>query len=93
MPHAPASPLTALLAASQPREAGAALGPFDIALGVMPIRGDRDAHVALAEASDKAALARVVAELFDECNSPLFGNPHDRLAAAWGDTAPVPEAA
>lgn len=44
----------------------------DIALGVMPIRGDRDFHVAIAEASDNAALVRVVAELFDERNNPLF---------------------
>ena len=44
----------------------------DIARGVMPIRGDRDFHVALAEASDNAALVRVVTELFDERNNPLF---------------------
>jgi DNA-binding FadR family transcriptional regulator len=95
---------------AQPRDAEAALGPFDviharqlieselaavaarhkdnaslkrmraavkrmeddIALGVMPIHGDRDFHVALAEASDNAALVRVVTDLFDERNNPLF---------------------
>jgi GntR family transcriptional repressor for pyruvate dehydrogenase complex len=44
----------------------------DIARGVLPIRGDRDFHVALAEASANAALVRVVTELFDERNNPLF---------------------
>ena len=44
----------------------------DIARGVVPFRGDRDFHVALAEASDNAALVRVVTELFDERNNPLF---------------------
>jgi len=44
----------------------------EIARGVMPIRGDRDFHIALAEASDNAALVRVVSELFDERNNPLF---------------------
>ena len=44
----------------------------DIARGVMPIRGDREFHLALAEASGNAALVRVVTELFDERNNPLF---------------------
>ena len=44
----------------------------DSARGVMPIRGDRDFHLALAEASGNAALLRVVTELFDERNNPLF---------------------
>jgi GntR family transcriptional repressor for pyruvate dehydrogenase complex len=44
----------------------------DIAIGVMPIRGDREFHLALAEASGNAALLRVVTELFDERNNPLF---------------------
>jgi DNA-binding FadR family transcriptional regulator len=44
----------------------------DIARGVLPIRGDRDFHVGLAEASANAALVRVVTELFDERNNPLF---------------------
>ena len=57
----------------------------DIALGVMPIRGDRDFHVALAEASENAALVRVVAELFDERNNPLFEQlgRHFENARSW----------
>lgn len=57
----------------------------DIALGQMPMRGDRDFHVALAEASDNAALVRVVAELFDERNNPLFEQlgRHFENARSW----------
>ena len=57
----------------------------DIALGVMPIRGDRDFHVALAEASQNAALVRVVSELFDERNNPLFEQVgrHFETARSW----------
>ncbi|HET9820724.1 MAG TPA: FadR/GntR family transcriptional regulator [Burkholderiaceae bacterium] len=44
----------------------------DIAAGVMPLRGDREFHIALAEASGNAALVRVVGELFEERNNPLF---------------------
>ena len=57
----------------------------DIALGVMPIRGDRDFHIALAEASENAALVRVVAELFDERNNPLFEQlgRHFENARSW----------
>ena len=57
----------------------------DIAQGLMPIRGDRDFHIALAEASDNAALVRVVAELFDERNNPLFEQlgRHFENARSW----------
>ena len=57
----------------------------DIALGVMPIRGDRDFHIALAEASDNAALVRVVTDLFDERNNPLFEQlgRHFENARSW----------
>lgn len=57
----------------------------DIALGVMPIRGDRAFHLALAEASDNAALVRVVTELFDERNNPLFEQlgRHFENARSW----------
>jgi DNA-binding FadR family transcriptional regulator len=44
----------------------------DIASGVMPLRGDREFHLALAEASGNAALVRVVGDLFEERNNPLF---------------------
>ena len=57
----------------------------DIARGVMPFRGDREFHVALAEASDNAALVRVVTELFDERNNPLFEQlgRHFENARSW----------
>jgi DNA-binding FadR family transcriptional regulator len=57
----------------------------DIARGVMPIRGDREFHVALAEASDNAALVRVVTDLFDERNNPLFEQlgRHFENARSW----------
>ena len=57
----------------------------DIAQGVAPIRGDREFHLALAEASDNAALVRVVAELFDERHNPLFEQlgRHFENARSW----------
>ena len=57
----------------------------DIALRVMPIRGDRDFHLALAEASGNAALLRVVTDLFDERNNPLFAQlgRHFESARSW----------
>jgi GntR family transcriptional repressor for pyruvate dehydrogenase complex len=47
----------------------------DIARELMPIRGDRLFHVRVAEASENGALLRVVTELYDQRNNPLF----DRL--------------
>ena len=44
----------------------------DIAREVMPIRGDRLFHLRVAEASENGALLRVVTELYDERNNPLF---------------------
>lgn len=44
----------------------------DLAGGVMPIVGDRQFHLCLAEASDNAALLRVVSELYDERDNPMF---------------------
>jgi DNA-binding FadR family transcriptional regulator len=57
----------------------------DVARGVMPLRGDRDFHLALAEASANAALVRVVLELFDERNNPLFEQlgRHFENARSW----------
>jgi GntR family transcriptional regulator, transcriptional repressor for pyruvate dehydrogenase complex len=57
----------------------------DIARGVMPIRGDREFHLALAEASANAALLRVVTGLFDERNNPLFEQlgRHFENARSW----------
>jgi DNA-binding FadR family transcriptional regulator len=40
--------------------------------GLMPIRGDRAFHLRIAEASGNAVLQRLVAELFDERNNPLY---------------------
>jgi GntR family transcriptional regulator, transcriptional repressor for pyruvate dehydrogenase complex len=44
----------------------------DIQRGVLPIHGDRLFHLRIAEAADNGPLLRVVTELFDERNSPLF---------------------
>ena len=44
----------------------------DVARGVPPIRGDRQFHLALAQAADNGPLLRTVTELFDERNNPLF---------------------
>jgi len=40
--------------------------------GVMPTRGDRMFHLRIAEAADNAVLLRLVTELFDERNNPLY---------------------
>ena len=57
----------------------------DIAREVMPIRGDRLFHVRVAEASENAALLRVVTELYDERNNPLFERlgRHFERVATW----------
>ena len=53
--------------------------------GVMPIRGDRLFHLRLAEASDNAVLLRLVTELFDERDNPLFARlgSHFESAPSW----------
>ena len=62
-----------------------ALMEADIAREVMPIRGDRLFHVRVAEASENGALLRVVTELYDERNNPLFERlgQHFERAATW----------
>src|SRR6185295_6475038 len=57
----------------------------DIAREVMPIRGDRLFHVRVAEASENGALLRVVTELYDERNNPLFERlgRHFERADTW----------
>lgn len=62
----------------------------DIARGVTPMAGDRQFHLRLAEAADNGPLLRIVTELFDERNNPLFAQlgahfdnvPSWRLAVA-----------
>lgn len=44
----------------------------DIARGAMPITGDRNFHLRVAQASDNSALLDVVQQLFDERNGPMF---------------------
>ena len=57
----------------------------DIARGQMPLAGDRLFHLRLAEASDNGALQRVVTELYDERNNPLFERlgRHFEHIASW----------
>lgn len=57
----------------------------DIGRGVMPLRGDREFHLILAEASGNAALVRIVTDLFDERNNPLFEQlgRHFENAKSW----------
>jgi GntR family transcriptional regulator, transcriptional repressor for pyruvate dehydrogenase complex len=57
----------------------------DIAREVMPIRGDRLFHVRVAEATENGALLRVVTELYDQRNNPLFERlgRHFERAATW----------
>jgi GntR family transcriptional repressor for pyruvate dehydrogenase complex len=57
----------------------------DIGRGVMPIDGDREFHLALAEASHNTALVRVVTELYDERYNPVFERlgRHFENARSW----------
>jgi len=57
----------------------------DIERELMPIRGDRLFHVRVAEACDNGALLRVVIELYDERNNPLFERlgRHFERVATW----------
>jgi GntR family transcriptional regulator, transcriptional repressor for pyruvate dehydrogenase complex len=51
--------------------------------GVIPIRADRMFHQRVAEASDNAVLVRVVTELFEERNNPLFARLGTHFEDAW----------
>lgn len=72
--------LAAAAAGAAARQAGlvaglqeaVALMEADIDAGVMPLRGDRLFHLRVAEASENSPLLRVVTDLFDERNKPLF---------------------
>lgn len=58
----------------------------DIAQSLLPIRGDRQFHVCLAEACDNSALLRVVTQLCDERHNPLFDRlgSHFESVRSWG---------
>ena len=85
------SELAALAARHKPQaalkrmRAAVKLMEEDIALGVMPIRGDRAFHVALAEGSENAALVRVITDLWDERKKPVFEQlgRHFENARSW----------
>ena len=53
--------------------------------GVMPTRGDRLFHLRIAEASENAVLLRLVTELFDERNNPIFAKlgSHFEDGGSW----------
>lgn len=57
----------------------------DVARGVMPMAGDRLFHLRLAEASENGPLVRVVSDLFDERNNPLFAQlgSHFESVPTW----------
>ena len=57
----------------------------DVAQGRPPIRGDRQFHLALAEAAGNGPLLRTVTELFDERNNPLFDQlgQHFETGQTW----------
>lgn len=44
----------------------------DIAARTLPINGDRNFHLRIAQASDNSPLLAIVTQLFDERNGPLF---------------------
>mgnify|MGYP003455480006 CR=1 FL=1 len=68
-------------------ELRAALAQMDaeIAAGTMPIQGDRRFHLSIAKAADNDPLLRVVTELYDMRNSPLFEQfgQHFESASSW----------
>lgn len=76
--HMPASQLPGLHDAM-------ALMAQDVALGRMPIRGDRLFHLRIAEAAGNGPLLRTVTELFDERNSALFKRlgQHFESVGSW----------
>jgi GntR family transcriptional repressor for pyruvate dehydrogenase complex len=57
----------------------------EIAAGAMPIAGDRHFHLLIAQAADNGPLLRMVTQLYDMRNSPLFETfgHHFENAASW----------
>jgi DNA-binding FadR family transcriptional regulator len=57
----------------------------DIAARTLPIRGDRDFHIRIAQASENSALLAVVTQLFDERNGPMFARlgSHFERESTW----------
>lgn len=69
------------------RDLRATLAAMDaeIAGGAMPVQGDRQFHLRIAEAADNGPLLRTVTDLYDMRNSPLFEQfgQHFENAASW----------
>lgn len=57
----------------------------DIAARILPIRGDRNFHLRIAQASENSPLLAVVTQLFDERNGPLFARlgSHFERETTW----------
>jgi DNA-binding FadR family transcriptional regulator len=57
----------------------------EIVAGAMPIAGDRQFHLLIAQAADNGPLLRMITELYDMRNSPLFEKfgDHFENAASW----------
>ncbi len=57
----------------------------DMAQGQAPVRGDRLFHLRIAEAADNGPLLRTVTDLYDERNTPLFGQlgQHFETLPGW----------
>jgi DNA-binding FadR family transcriptional regulator len=57
----------------------------DIAARTLPIHGDRNFHLRIAQASDNSPLLAVVTQLFDERNGPLFARlgSHFERETTW----------
>jgi DNA-binding FadR family transcriptional regulator len=57
----------------------------DMAQGLAPVRGDRLFHLRIAELADNGPLLRTVTDLYDERNTPLFGQlgQHFETLPGW----------
>lgn len=82
----------AAIAAAQPTAAllqdlrdALALMASEVARGAVPVQGDRQFHLRLAQAADNGPLLRAVAELYDERHQPVFHQlgRHFETVAGW----------